>query len=90
MASDETADLAHVDGILPVVDDRLDDLGTVVDEGDRCQHDPGNQQARLALWLCLDCCRERRFFASFKDFGFLYSFTFLIDIYELAPFLLHG
>ena len=43
VASDEAADLAHVDGVLPVVDDRLDDLGTVVDEGDRCQHDPGNQ-----------------------------------------------
>ena len=58
VAADEAADLSHVDGVLPVVDDRLDDLGTVVDEGDRCQHYPGNEQARLALWSFLDCCRE--------------------------------
>jgi len=54
VAADEAADLAHVDGVLPVVDDRLDDLGTVVDEGDRCQHHPGNQQARLALSRSMD------------------------------------
>ena len=49
VATDEAADESHVARAVPVVVDHLNDLDAVVDEGDHCQHDPGNQQASLAL-----------------------------------------
>ena len=53
VAADEAADESHVARAVPVVVDHLNDLDAVVDEGDHCQHDPGNQQASLALWVII-------------------------------------
>ena len=53
MAADEAADHAEVERVADVVNDREDELHAVEDEGDRCQHDPGNQQASLALWVII-------------------------------------
>ena len=55
VAANEAAVDAQVEGCIPciawvVVADCEDELDAVVDEGDCCQHDPGNQQASLALW----------------------------------------
>jgi len=54
VAADEAADESHVARAVPVVVDHLNDLDAVVDEGDHCQHDPGNQQASLALSCAMD------------------------------------
>ena len=53
MAADEAAGEAKVGWVVDVVGDRSDDLHDVVEEADYCQHDPGNQQARLALWVII-------------------------------------
>ena len=53
MAADEAAGEAKVGRVVDVVRDGSDDLHDVVEEADYCQHDPGNQQARLALWVII-------------------------------------
>jgi len=54
VAADEAADHAEVERVADVVDDGEDELDAVEDEGDCCQHDPGNQQASLALSCAMD------------------------------------
>ena len=50
VAADEAAGEPEVVRVVDVVGDGSDDLHAVVDETDHCQHDPGHQQASLALW----------------------------------------
>lgn len=58
MTANEAAVDAQVEGCIwlawVVVADCEDELDAVVDEGDCCQHDPGNQQASLALSYAMD------------------------------------
>ena len=68
VAANEAADEAHVHRPFPVVVDGKDELNAIVDIGDHCQHDPGNQQARFTLWviifirlLCLDALASLAF-----------------------------
>ena len=78
MAADEAAGEPEVVRVVDVVGDGSDDLHAVVDETDHCQHDPGNQQASLALWVIILV----RFLADFSALLMFFKF--------LSPFLRRG